>query len=183
MTTAKLKKLLRKTIAEKEEIAVDGYLDTLDHRSKEIYFAGINKGVINTCKSMLKELDALEKSSRAKNKKFTKPSIEEIDAYCEERKNGVSADNFWDHYEARGWILNNGRTMKCWKSAVRTWERKDFAPPKATTRPTRTEPIPDWLKERNQEKESPKAQDARSGNDDAAVARIEELKKRMANNQ
>lgn len=180
MTMAKLKKLLRKTIAEKEEIAVDGYLDTLDHQSRAIYFAGINKGVANTCKSVLKELEALEKSNKAKNKKFTKPTVDEIKDYCAERKNDIDANNFWDYYEARDWVLTNRQKMKCWKSAVRTWERSDFDPPKSRAKPTRTEPIPDWLKEQKQEVITTGGASTGSGNDEGALARIEAIKKQMS---
>lgn len=57
--------------------------------------------------------------------RFVKPKVEEIDAYCKERKNNVDAQQFFDYYESKGWKV--GKTpMKDWKSAVRTWERNDF---------------------------------------------------------
>lgn len=57
-------------------------------------------------------------------KSFQKPSLEEIKAYCRERKSTVSASAFFDWYEAKGWLV--GKTpMKDWKAAVRTWEQKD----------------------------------------------------------
>lgn len=56
--------------------------------------------------------------------KFTKPTVEEIKAYCDERKNGVDPQGFFDHYEARGWIPKGyTQQMKDWKAAVRTWEK------------------------------------------------------------
>lgn len=55
--------------------------------------------------------------------RFVKPSIDEIRAYCEARGNGIDAGEFFDHYEANGWVI--GKTpMKDWKASVRTWERK-----------------------------------------------------------
>lgn len=33
------------------------------------------------------------------------------------------AEAFVDYYERQGWVLKNGRPMKCWKSAVRLWIR------------------------------------------------------------
>lgn len=57
-------------------------------------------------------------------KRFVKPTILEIDAYCKERRNGINANRFYDYNEARGWMVGkNG--MKDWKAAVRTWENKD----------------------------------------------------------
>lgn len=55
-------------------------------------------------------------------KKFIKPTVEEIKIYCQERKNTVNADKFFDFYESKGWKVGN-QPMKDWKAAVRTWER------------------------------------------------------------
>lgn len=57
-----------------------------------------------------------------RSKRFTPPEVEEVAAYCEERKNGIDAQHFVDYYEARGWMIGKNR-MKDWKAAVRTWER------------------------------------------------------------
>ena len=56
--------------------------------------------------------------------KFSKPSIEEIEAYCIERENTVNPIQFFDYYEANGWRVGKN-PMKDWKAAVRTWERND----------------------------------------------------------
>ena len=62
-----------------------------------------------------------------KEKRFSKPSLEEVSAYCSERKNGIDPQHFIDYYESNGWKV--GRTpMKDWKAAVRTWERKEVKP-------------------------------------------------------
>lgn len=55
--------------------------------------------------------------------RFTPPSVEEVTAYCRERKNHVSAERFVDFYQARGWMLGKNK-MKDWRAAVRTWERE-----------------------------------------------------------
>ena len=56
-------------------------------------------------------------------KRFKKPTVEEVQAYCRERQNGVDAAAFVNFYEAKGWVV--GRSpMKDWKAAVRTWEGK-----------------------------------------------------------
>jgi uncharacterized protein YdaU (DUF1376 family) len=57
--------------------------------------------------------------------KFKKPSLEEITAYCQERKNQVNPQQFLDHYESNGWLVGKNK-MKDWKAAVRTWEKNDF---------------------------------------------------------
>jgi hypothetical protein len=56
------------------------------------------------------------------SKRFVKPTIEEIRAYCSERNNTVDAESFYDFYESKGWVVGKS-PMKDWKSAVRNWER------------------------------------------------------------
>ena len=57
-------------------------------------------------------------------KRFQKPTAEEIDAYCKERGNGIDARKFYDFYESKGWVVGKS-PMKDWKAAVRTWEQRD----------------------------------------------------------
>ena len=57
-------------------------------------------------------------------RRFTKPTMDEIRAYCRERGNAVDAQRFFDFYEAKGWRVGN-QTMKDWQAAVRTWEGRD----------------------------------------------------------
>lgn len=59
-------------------------------------------------------------------KKFVKPTLEEVRAYCQERKNNVDAERWIDYHEANGWKVGKN-PMKDWRAAVRTWERGDFA--------------------------------------------------------
>ena len=59
-----------------------------------------------------------------KNKKFVIPSVDEVRAYCEERKNNVNAEAFLNFYSSKGWYVGKNK-MKDWKAAVRTWEQKD----------------------------------------------------------
>lgn len=59
------------------------------------------------------------------SKKFVKPSVEEIRAYCEERNNSIDPIYFYDHYEANGWMVGKNK-MKDWKATVRNWERNGY---------------------------------------------------------
>jgi ParB/RepB/Spo0J family partition protein len=76
---------------------------------------------------ILRKLWEIDKPSRAATG-FKKPTIEEVKAYCDERKNGIDPQRFMDHYESNGWRI--GKTAKPvvdWKACMRTWEsyRKD----------------------------------------------------------
>lgn len=59
--------------------------------------------------------------------RFHKPTLEEVEAYCLERQNGLDAQRFVDYYEANGWRVGRN-PMKDWKAAVRTWEGKEKKP-------------------------------------------------------
>jgi len=61
------------------------------------------------------------------SKKFKKPTIEEISAYCQQRQNNIDPVKFFHFYEARGWKVGKD-TMKNWKSAIITWERNNESP-------------------------------------------------------
>ena len=58
----------------------------------------------------------------ARAARFTPPSVEEVAAYCKERRNGVDAARFVDFYSSKGWMVGKTK-MKDWKAAVRNWER------------------------------------------------------------
>lgn len=73
--------------------------------------------------------DSIGKVSKDKTKHFTKPTVEEIKAYCLERHNNVDADKFYNYYESNGWMVGRNK-MKDWKASVRTWERNNYDKPK-----------------------------------------------------
>ena len=71
--------------------------------------------------------DSIDQDSignKAPQKRFCKPTLEEVQAYCDERNNGVDAQRWLDYYEANGWKVGKN-PMKDWKASVRTWERKE----------------------------------------------------------
>lgn len=73
-----------------------------------------------------KELDKeREKTGKPPNTHFQKPLLEEVDKYCLERRNGIDAQRFLDHYESKGWMIGKNR-MKDWRAAVRTWEHSGY---------------------------------------------------------
>ena len=73
--------------------------------------------------------DRLDKDRKDKDRlsnKFTPPTLEEVQAYCDERHNSVDAKAFFDYYTAdpsRMWIDSKGKPVRSWKQKVITWER------------------------------------------------------------
>lgn len=72
------------------------------------------------------EIDIYNKRSR-----LTKPTLEEVKDYCEERKNNVDAQRWYDYYESNGWKVGKN-SMKDWKACVRTWESNSYGNSKIT---------------------------------------------------
>jgi len=58
---------------------------------------------------------------------FKPPTLEEVEAYCLERNNGIDAQQFIDFYSSKGWMIGKNK-MKDWKAAVRTWEQRNNKP-------------------------------------------------------
>lgn len=65
---------------------------------------------------------------KQKNKIFQKPTIEEIDAYCQESQNYIDVGRFFDFYECKGWKVGKS-PMKDWRAAVRNWARSSTSAP------------------------------------------------------
>ena len=57
-------------------------------------------------------------------RRFVRPTLEEVQAYCQQRGNNVDAERFCVFYEMKGWKVGR-EIMKDWKAAVRTWEKND----------------------------------------------------------
>lgn len=72
----------------------------------------------------LSEVNLIEDKNTSKTKRFTKPTIEDIKSYCQERNNSVDAQRFYDYYQSNGWKVGKN-SMKDWKAAIRTWERSN----------------------------------------------------------
>lgn len=75
-------------------------------------------------KNILKDIDTSKKEI-VKEKRFQRPSVDDIRAYCRERGNSVDPEAFYDYYESNGWKVGRA-AMKDWRAAVRTWEKNRF---------------------------------------------------------
>ena len=92
---------------------------------KEVSFAKA-KEIANTENENENENENINISNININKrKFKKPTVEEIAAYCLERKNKINPQTFIDHYTSNGWRVGKN-PMSDWKAAVRTWEKNNF---------------------------------------------------------
>ena len=66
---------------------------------------------------------SIKKSSTDNNKRFVRPTVEQVAEYIRENDYGIDAESFVDYYNANGWKVGK-QSMKDWKAAVRNWERR-----------------------------------------------------------
>ena len=88
-----------------------------------VEFLGVeNHQQLNTNKSSTK--DKVLKDNILSPKRFVKPTVQDIKAYCIERGNSIDAETFYDYYESVGWKVGK-KPMKDWKATVRYWETRN----------------------------------------------------------
>ena len=130
-------------IEEKETLTLDGkkaYTEKVDTDWIQ------NGYKMDTQVSIDKDRLELEKNSKEENavgalspqKRFQKPTLEEISSYCSERKNNINAQQFYNFYESKGWKVGS-QPMKDWKACIRTWEQRENrdSPKKGSSDPTK----------------------------------------------
>lgn len=67
-------------------------------------------------------VDSVKENS--KEKRFIKPTLEEIELFIFDNNYSVDAEAFFDYYESVGWSVGK-KKMKDWKAAVRTWQKRE----------------------------------------------------------
>jgi len=90
-----------------------------------------------TEKNDTENVEMAGKPARAR-KTFQAPTLDEVQAYCQERGNSIDPERFIDFYASKGWMIGKNK-MKDWKAAVRNWERRDRERPPQTQRISRAE--------------------------------------------
>jgi len=81
-----------------------------------------------TC-NVEKEIEKEKDIDKSKRKKFTPPTLKEIEEYVKERNSPVDAKRFFEYYESGGWKDGKGQAVKNWKQKLITWEQHDSGRP------------------------------------------------------
>ena len=77
-----------------------------------------NRTQLNTKQSSTKKSNTKQSST----KRFIPPTLEEVEKYCQERKNNVDAKKFFDYFTASDWVDGKGNPVRNWKQKIITWE-------------------------------------------------------------
>lgn len=83
-------------------------------------------------KEKVKEKEKEKVKDKEKERRIIPPSLSLVQQYISEQGYVVDAESFIDYYTARDWIMTNGKKMKDWQAAVRTWQRRGLKHDKRT---------------------------------------------------
>ena len=72
-------------------------------------------------------IEGVQGEPAPKRKRFTPPTLDELQAYIRENGYVVNAQRFLGHYESVGWKVGKN-SMRDWRAAVRTWNSRDQKP-------------------------------------------------------
>jgi hypothetical protein len=114
---------------------------------KPVYTSDVYTSSVYTGKDSIDKI-SIDKDSvgdKRKAKRFSPPTLEEVQAYCKERKNSVDAQRFIDYYTSNGWKVGKN-AMKDWKAAVRTWEKDGFDAKKEEPKRETSYDLDEWEK-------------------------------------
>lgn len=75
-------------------------------------------------KSSKDGIEGVQGEPAPKRKRFTPPTLDELQAYIHDQGYNVDAQRFLDHYVAVGWKVGKN-PMKDWRAAVRTWNNRE----------------------------------------------------------
>ena len=65
-----------------------------------------------------------EKDIVGKTKRFSPPSLEEVNEYVKEKGYEIDSEYFIDYYTSNGWMAGRNK-MKDWKAAIRNWAKRE----------------------------------------------------------
>ena len=92
---------------------------------KEIEIENNNNSIGSSIGGVGENLREGEKTVVQKPSRFTPPTQEEVTAYCQEKGYTFDPIQFWNHYEANGWVQGRNKPIKNWKACCVTWQQRE----------------------------------------------------------
>lgn len=90
----------------------------------DVYTEGVYTDKDSIGKVSIEKNSIESDADKPQRKRFSPPSVEEVESYIKEHGYHVDAERFVDYYTSNGWMVGKNH-MKDWKAAVRTWEKKE----------------------------------------------------------
>lgn len=103
----------KEAVIDSEETVIDSDTDTVTDTD------------IDTVIDISPNGDKEKPNANALGKKKPRPTLEEVQAYADEKGRPEEAEHFYDFYTANGWKVGRN-PMKDWRAAFRNWLKNDF---------------------------------------------------------
>ena len=72
----------------------------------------------------IKEENIKDKKIKDICRRFTPPTLDEVQGYIQEQGYAIDAHRFIDFYSSKGWMVGKNK-MKDWRAAIRGWASRD----------------------------------------------------------
>lgn len=106
-----------------EETKEKTRLRVAKHRSKQKALHSVTNVTSNASNDIASASTKATTTTKTESQKHcARPTIEQVQEYCQERGNSVDPQTWLDHYTSNGFKIGKN-SMKDWRAAVRTWER------------------------------------------------------------
>jgi len=123
----------------------------------------------NNISNNITSIKNIEKEN-IKKKKFTPPTLEEVETYIEENNLTVNAKDFVDYFEATGWVDARGQKVVSWKGKLRTWQK--FQPQNKTRQKSESSTSNPFLKLMMEEENDTKRDDGNIGDNKNIISEV-----------
>lgn len=97
----------------------------------------INKEIINDNSS------STEEEREKPQKRFVPPTLEEVEAYIQEKGFSVDAESFIAFYQSKNWYVGKNK-MKDWKAAIVTWQKREKEQPRRKSKQVNPNANDEW---------------------------------------
>lgn len=134
-----LKHLVELKLVNKTEVDVRGMkLYEYQINSQCTIYEGVVQGTRGVVQGTTNNIDNnIDNNTHTKEekKKFTKPTLDQIQQHITEKAYNVDAEMFFAYYESNGWMVGKSH-MKNWKMALLRWSKTSTSKPapKASTK-------------------------------------------------
>ena len=91
-------------------------------------YESVNDSVIE-CESVTSTVETAPQAPQ-----FVKPTLIDIQDYCNEKNINTDCEKFFYYYESKGWLVGD-TPMQDWRSAIKKWAKNDEIYKKKPTRP------------------------------------------------
>lgn len=106
-----------------EQRAINGQA-TGNQQADNLLLTPIQPAISEEGKKEIREEVKAPVAPATPKKKFVKPTVEQVRAFCQEKGYNINPETFVSFYESKGWVVGKS-PMKDWQAAVRQWVSRD----------------------------------------------------------